>query len=344
MEYNNPENINGFRRKSKKRKKKKKLLIFIILLVLWNLFFGFAKVKKDATFTIESGSNVFEIAEKLEDEGIITKKAKFVVTVITSGNRGKLNYGSFEFKKGMSYTEIIEMMVNGGAKKETLTLTIPEGFSVENIIDRMAEKKIGTREEIEKALLDEYDYAFIEHIPEKDGQKYKLQGFLFPSTYEFFADATPHEVVDRMLSEFEKQYPKDDYTDVYEVITKASMVEREAKIDSERATIAGVFENRISKDMRLQIDATVAYVISDGKYDVQRVLYKDLENDSPYNTYKYKGLPVGPIANPGLESIEAALNPEKHDYLYYHTDEEKKDGSHIFTKTLDEHNKTTKGR
>ena len=105
----------------------------------------------------------------------------------------------------------------------------------------------------------------------------------------------------------------------------------------DRPKIAGVIENRLNTGMKLQIDATVVYAISDGMYDVNRVYYKDLEVDSPYNTYKYNGLPVGPIASPGLKSIEAALNPEKHDYFYYRTDSTKNDGSHVFSKDFEEH-------
>ena len=127
---------------------------------------------------------------------------------------------------------------------------------------------------------------------------------------------------------------------VYETVTLASLVEREAKLDSERATIAGVIENRLADGMRLQIDAAVIYAISDGLYDVDRVLYRDLEVDSPYNVYRNYGLPVGPICSPGLSSLEAAMNPEEHSYMYYHTDEAKGDGSHIFTESFSEHKDT----
>ena len=122
-----------------------------------------------------------------------------------------------------------------------------------------------------------------------------------------------------------------------EAINRAALIERESKLDSERTMISGVIDNRIKKGMLLQIDASVVYAVSDGLYDLNRVLYKHLEIDSPYNTYKYAGLPAGPICNPGIKSIEAAMTPESHDYLYYHTDNEKNDGSHIFTRTLSEH-------
>ena len=329
--------------RGKKKKRNKRILILAVVLIIlvsaWNILFGYDRVDQDITVTIEDGSSTFEIADILKNEGVISKRAKFVAEVVMSGNYGQLKFGTFDFEQGMSYGEVVDMIVNQGARKETVTLTVPEGFSVENIISRMVELGISDEESIKAALEEDYDYEFISEIPHKDGQKYRLQGFLFPSTYEFYADVDPHSVIDTMLKEFDRQYKSvsADYDGVYDIITKASMVEREARIDSERSTIAGVFENRLKEGMKLQIDATVAYVVSDGNYDVERILYRDLETDSPYNTYLYEGLPVGPIANPGIESIKAALNPEEHEYLFYHTDEEKNDGSHIFTVDYEEH-------
>ena len=206
------------------------------------------------------------------------------------------------------------------------------------IVKKFTEAGIGTKEEFEKALKKKYDYKFLKNVVVSDECKYKLQGFLFPETYEFYTDATAEDVINKMLSKFEEEYKKTggSYEDISTIITKASMVEREAKLDSERNMIAGVLENRLDIDMILQIDATVVYAMSDGMYDVERVLFKDLEIDSKYNTYKYKGLPVGPICNPGIESIKAVLKPAEHEYLYYRTTEAG-DGSHRFSKTIEEH-------
>ena len=122
---------------------------------------------------------------------------------------------------------------------------------------------------------------------------------------------------------------------MYDLVTIGSIVEREAAVESERPTIAGVVENRLAKKMRLQMCPTVLYVTTKGLYDAEKVYYKDLEVKSPYNTYRNNGLPIGPICNPGNESLEAAMNPKKQDYLYYHTDGSKK--THIFSKTYQEH-------
>lgn len=322
----------------KRSKKKFKLLIFIIIafIVYFALFGG---VKDTVTVKIEKGLSTTQIASVLKDNDVISSKVVFLLAVNTSEYKGKLRYGEFTFEKGEGYFDVIKKVATSGAKKDTITLTIPEGYSVEKVIKLLEESGFGTKREIQSALNDNYDYEFINHIKATSDCNYKLQGFLFPATYEFYTDDTPHTVFNKMLKEFERQYNSlgISYDDIYKVITKASLIEREAKLDLERSKIAGVIENRLKKDMKLQIDATVAYFISDGLYDVERVLYSDLEKNSSYNTYKNTGLPVGPICNPGIKSIKAAINPDKHNYLYYRTDENKKDGSHIFTETFEAH-------
>lgn len=345
-EYNSADEIMKRREKRNRDKQKKKRTVAVAVIVLaviavGNIFFGYDRVKGDKTVKIEKGSSLFSVADTLKKEKVISKKTKFISEVILTGNKGKIKYGEFAFKDGMSYGDIIEELVTEGAKKETIKLLIQEGCSVENIVQKMVDVGIGTEDEIEKALSEDYDYDFISKIPSK-GQKYKLQGFLFPATYEFYTDVEPREAIDAMLAEFEKQYKlvSNSFDDVYDTITIASIIEREARLDSERATISGVIKNRLDKNMKLQMCATVLYAITDGKYDKQKVYYKDLQVNSPYNTYMYEGLPQGPIASPGIKSIEAALKPEKHEWLYYHTNEEKNDGSHIFTKTYEEHEET----
>ncbi len=301
--------------------------------------FTFDDVDKETTIKIEKGLSTPQIADILKENEIIPSKTAFLLFVNFSEYKGKLQYGTFTFEKGDRYFEIIRRLATSGAKKETVTVTIPEGYSVEKIIKKLVDSGLGTQREYELALKENYDYEFIKHINLNSKANYKLQGFLFPASYEFYTDDMPHKIIDTMLKEFEKQYNSlgVSYDNLSEIITKASLIEREAKIDSERSKIAGVIENRLKNNMRLQIDATVVYAISDGLYDVERVLYSDLETNSPYNTYKITGLPIGPIANPGIKSIKAAINPDNHNYLYYRTDEHKNDGSHIFTENFEAH-------
>lgn len=332
------------RKKNKKNRNKKLLAVAAALLALVIAISVISSMTATGTvsFTIKEGTSSVQIAEILKDEGVIMSKTWFLIRLRLSKYAGKLQYGTFKVDKNDSIGEIIEILATRGAKKNTVTLTVPEGFSVERIKARVVEMGLCTDSELEAALEADYDYEFLKSVPKKDGVHYRLQGFLYPSTYEFYADADGKTVVSMMLSEFEKQVsalgiPNEK---LYEVITKASLVEREAKIGSERPVIAGVIENRIKAEMPLQIDASVVYAISNGMYDVDRVFYKDLEVSSPYNTYRNKGLPVGPICCPGIESIRAAQSPTQHSYLYYHTDTQKNDGSHIFTETYEEHTST----
>lgn len=329
---------------TKKRKAggKELFIAFIIIFAAIVSVFVFStsnRLTKATTVKIDKGTSTAQIASILKDKGVISSELAFLLRVNLSDFRGRLRYGSFEFTPEDSYNDIIKKLALDGEKRKTVTVTIPEGYSVEKIIQRLTDSGLSNTKELKSALDDEYDFEFLKKIDFSKECIHKLEGFLFPSTYEFFSDNTAHEIIETMLGEFKKQYDalNNSYTDIYEIITKASIIEREAKLDSERKKIAGVIENRLDEGMLLQIDATVIYAVSEGRYDVYKVLYDDLDIDSPYNTYKYKGLPAGPISNPGIASIKAALSPESHNYLYYRTDEDKRDGSHIFTQTFNEH-------
>lgn len=292
---------------------------------------------------IPMGASEQKIASILKENGIINYEISFRIKMYNSPYRGKLNYGVYTLYKEMCLDDILRTLSKPATLAQSIKLTVPEGWSAEKIAAECERKKLCTKEEFLKVLKEgDFNYGFIADIPENDDVRYKLEGYLFPSTHYFDVDADAYVVIDTLLGEFEKQYDKvksekpEDMA-MNEVIIRAALIEREAKLTSERKVISGVIQNRIDKGMLLQIDASVVYAISEGMYDVDRVLYKDLEIDSPYNTYKYPGLPVGAICNPGISSIEAAMKPEKHNYLYYHTDTQKNDGSHIFSETFAQH-------
>ena len=271
---------------------------------------------------------------------IIKSKYTFLLRYKLLGQkRSSIYYGEHIIKKGMNLGDILKEVTSVPKSGDTVILSIPEGYSAEMIAVKAEKAGLCTYNEFIDALENtDYNYEFIKHIP--DGQyKYKLEGFLFPSTYEFFKSDGAERIINTMLQTFESEYKAHfpDYKNMFRTVTIASIVEREAVIDSERPTIAGVIENRLKNDMLLQVDATVVYAKSAGHYDMTKVTYKDLEVSSPYNTYKNNGLTPGPICNAGLKSILAASSPESHDWLFYHTDEKKADGSHIFTKTFDDH-------
>ncbi|MBR4172818.1 MAG: endolytic transglycosylase MltG, partial [Clostridia bacterium] len=279
----------------KRRKKSVKSKLILIILIIFALNLGL-RLSKSGTVsvTIPEGANSVEISEILKSDGLIISKPYFLTRLYFSKYRGKLRYGKFRIDKNAFLTEIFETLSKDGEKKETVTVTIPEGFSVEMIEDRLVNMGLCTKSEFEDALKADYDYDFLTNIPKSSDIKYRLQGFLFPNTYEFYSDASAKTIIDTMLKEFEKQIKPLDIptSDIFEIVTKASMIEREAKIERERSIIAGVFENRLKQNMRLQIDATVAYAVSNGRYDLNRVYKKDLKVSSKYNTYLYAGLPI----------------------------------------------------
>lgn len=300
------------------------------------------KVNNDGTLveiTVEQGDSAKVIAKTLEENGLISSDSKFIRALKKSDYANSLKYGVYNIARGTEISEIIKILAGGGSPKNAVVVTIPEGFSLERIIERLVESGLSTKSELLDAAEADYDYSFLKCVPDDDGIKYKLQGFLFPATYQFTKDMTAKEMIDAMLKVFEENVSGLGISNdkLYKILTTASLVEREAKVDSERERIAGVINNRLEKDMRLQIDASVVYAISDGMYNVERVLYRDLEVVSPYNTYVNTGLPVGPICSPGIKAIKAAAHPEKHNYFYYRVDGNKSDGSHIFTENFEEH-------
>lgn len=344
----------GKRQTEKKHGVIKAILIVILLIVIGAAVVGFSMLREyqstgagteeSVTIEVAQGENVWDIAEKLKEENLIRYEVVFYLKVRNDGADSRLRYGTFTFQRESGLKEIIDELTTGGAKKEYVMFTVPEGYSIEMIAQKLANEGICTEEEFLQAVELEYDYWFLKDIPQKDGMKYRLQGFLFPETYAITEDMTASDIVNSMLAQFDKCFTDEMKNrlseldkDVFTIITEASIIEREAKVDDERAMISGVIQNRLAIGMKLQMCPTALYPVTDGIYDKTVVTFADTEFDSPYNTYVYAGLPIGPIANPGLSSIEAALYPVEHEYLFYHTNEEKKDGSHIFTKTYQEH-------
>ena len=343
----------------KRRDKKKSKIINIILCVLGVVFLAVAFVvgsiyieynssgkgtEETVTIEIEQGSGSWDIADQLKEEGLIQYRIAFYLKARNMGVVGKLRYGTFTLHRDAGLQTIIEDLTSGGAQKEEKMFTVIEGSTIEQIAKKLEKEGICTESEFLEAVQKDYDYWFLEDIPEDADVLYKLQGFLFPETYAISEEMTAEDIVTVMLEQFNEKFTSEMQNQmkatgktVFEVVIEASMIERETMIDSERVMVAGVIKNRLEKGMRLQIDPTFLYPLTNGLYDIEQSTYEHTEYESPYNTYRIKGLPVGPIANPGLSSLEAALNPAEHEFLYYHTDTEKNDGSHIFTKTYKEH-------
>ncbi|MDA8353437.1 MAG: endolytic transglycosylase MltG [Firmicutes bacterium] len=291
---------------------------------------------------IEPGASTADIGRLLKKEHLIRNDWFFSTYAWISGNSRGLKAGIYEIPPEMDVNGILEMITQG--KQNTISVTIPEGYTVEQIAERMEENTQVTKEQFIKAVeKKDYDYAFLKEIPENPKRRYRLEGYLYPSTYNIPKRATATDMVNMMLGQFEKkmkehgvlQKLKQKNLTLDQWVTIASIVEREGQAKKELPKIAGVIYNRLNQEMRLQVDATVQYARGKQK---ARLSYDDLEVENAYNTYRNDGLPPGPIANPGEKALVAAIEPDKHSYLYYVT---KKDGTgeHYFAETFEEHRK-----
>ncbi|MCM3701539.1 endolytic transglycosylase MltG [Paenibacillus macerans] len=301
--------------------------------------------------TIEPGTGTGKIADLLEKQGLIKNSLLFRSYLKWKSEGSHFQAGVYEFKPGATYDEIIARLNSGDVvKTEMVRFTIPEGFTVKQMADKLSEEGTVDKDVFLKVAggASGLDSELLKEIPQNDKLTYRLEGYLFPETYELKKGSTERDIAERMLQEMEKRLNEiPDFRQkleqrglsLNELMTVASLVEREVVVDEERSIVAGVIYNRLAQHMKLEIDATVQYVLDKPK---ERLLNSDLRSvDSPYNTYLYEGLPPGPIAAPSLKSIEAALAPTASEYLFYVT---KKDGSgeHLFAKTYAEHLKNIK--
>lgn len=280
---------------------------------------------------IQKGMNFKEITSLLKKEGIIKNDFLFDLLGRTSGVTRKVRAGYYSLSPSMPMIEILKTLKKGMIIE--YSLTIPEGLTIEDIADAIEKPGLSRREDFISITKDR---GFIKSIGfDADS----LEGYLFPDTYLLPKGVTSQEIAERMINRFREvitpeieNRAKEIGLTMGEVITLASIIEREAQIDSERALVSAVYHNRLRKGMHLQADPTAIY----GRKRLnEKITKKDLKIKSPYNTYKILGLPPGPIANPGLKSIKAALHPADVDYLFFVS---KNDGTHHFSRTAVEHN------
>lgn len=287
--------------------------------------------------TVPKGASLNYVAELLFEEGIIKNKLWFKYKSKASGVDRSIKPGTYVFHPNITFEEMFDLLQTGTVDAPVI-VTIPEGFTLYQIANRVETAGLATSEEFveaTEAYFEEKGYDF-----DTSQLFFEMEGYLYPDTYYFSEKQTVLEIVSTlartMENVFTEEYMKkaeEMDLSLHEVLTIASLIEREAYNDKERAAIAGVIYNRLQKNMLLQIDATVIYGIGKGQEHITRVLYAHLEDPSPFNTYKAQGLPPGPIAAPSKASITAALYPEDHDYLYYVLGED----GHVFSKTYNEH-------
>ena len=293
------------------------------------------KPEKTATITITNDDSFGDVAEKLKDEGLIEYKFLFNLFATFTRSKDDVVAGTFTLNTDMDYRALLSGMSANSATRATVTVTIPEGYTVDQIFTLLEEKGVASVEDLQDmAANHDYAFSFLQDL--ELGDYHRLEGYLYPDTYEFTTPQNPLYVINKMLVRFDEQFTDamrqevaDSGRTIHEVITIASMIEKETD-GNDRADIASVIYNRLNNPSGgtqgyLQIDATLAY-INGGKVPTEA----DKSIDSPYNTYLYKGLPAGPISNPGLESIKAAMNPNRTSYYYYALGD---DGVHHFFKT-----------
>lgn len=319
------------------------------------------------SFTVTDLDNMTSVSRRLKNQGIIKYPWLFRLYGWFSNADEKIETGTFELNKVYDYRALVLGMVNYDAGREIVTVVIPEGYEQQQIFELLEENGVCTVSALSQTAANyDFDYYFLDNLDL--GVYNRLEGYLFPDTYDFYIDEDPESVINKFLANFNRRfdedlvaridelnayiedkimetyeghYPEDELAayvdehmlDMHDVITIASLIEKEAANNLERSKISSVIHNRLISKLypTLKIDATIQYVLAERK---EVLTYDDLSIDSPYNTYKNTGLPVGPIANPGLSSIRAALYPDDTDYYFYALDT---DGAHYFSRTSEEH-------
>jgi UPF0755 protein len=297
---------------------------------------------------VDQGDSAATIGRKLEQTGVIDSARLFRVLASLMAVGARLEAGDYEFHKGESAMVAVQRISQGITASRIVT--IPEGLRAEEIGALLERNGVVSAEDFRNALAEQYTASFIETRSSLDAPPPRsgLEGFLFPATYGFPMQIAPHQVVQQLVAAFDERYRTQiqpllaaSNLSLHDAVTLAAIVEREAQLPEERPVIASVFLNRLAAGMPLQADPTVQYALGSDPANAARFGYwkpdltlADLAIDSPYNTYVHAGLPPGPIANPGLDSILAVLRPAQTDYLYFVA---RPNGSHAFAATLEEH-------
>lgn len=334
------------------------ITIFVILLITLGItgymFYNSAlePINAESDEVIEvvipSGSTRADIARILENEGVIESGFVFN-TYVRLNDEADFQAGHFAMSPSMSVPEVVGYLQEAGGPiaENQNTMTIPEGVTIEHIANIVDEQTPFTYQEFMdliqdesfiEAKVDEFNTLLSDAYETSDDTRYTLEGYLYPATYNFNEDMTLEDLTTEMISTMEQvmspyyEEIEEHELNVHEIMTLASMIEREAVTSEDRRTISGVFYNRLEIGMPLQTDVSVTYALEEHR---ERISYNDLEVDSPYNTYMYTGLGPGPVNSPSEDSIDAAINPEDTEYMYFLADLET--GDVYFSETFDQH-------
>lgn len=314
------------------------MLLAAVFISTVNEVFALQYTDEQVVFNIPEGASLSDATKILKENDLISNRALFSAFFKLTSKGKPMRTGDFTANMSYDYRSLTKMLTRKSTSRETVRVTIPEGYEVKQIIELLVKKGVCEEDELKDALKNEdFEFDFLKGL--EKGSLTRLEGYLYPDTYEFYVADKPANVIKKLLNNFNNKYTesmakraKELGMSTHELITLASIIEREAT-SSDRELISSVFHNRLDSKTYpyLESCATVQYILGERK---ARITIADTEIESPYNTYENKGLPPGPIASPGLASIEAALYPADTDYLFFAVSEE---GKHSFSKTYDEH-------
>lgn len=302
------------------------LLLVVALWLAWGLLLP-VRPGGEKFVLLRPGWSSRHIARELQNAGVIRSAPAFLLLHYL-GRPGSLKAGEYKFDHAASALEVHDRIIRGDVYVHTVV--IPEGFTMFDIAAAIEQAGLGSRQDFLK--LARTDTALISDL---DPQARSLEGYLFPDTYEFTRTQSLTDILGTMVRRFRQEAKALEWTgDVHRIVTLASIVEKETAVPEERPLVAGVYYNRLEHNIALDADPSVIYAaLLEGRY--QGAIHEsDLQADSPYNTYRHPGLPPGPVANPGRDSLRAAMHPQPTDYLYFVSDAQ---GHHRFARTLEEH-------
>jgi UPF0755 protein len=299
------------------------------------LFQGAEAQPREVIFELRAGRPFNQVAHELKALGVLKNSEAFILYARLTRSIPNVKAGEYKFITTMTPIEVMRILKSGVSIRHSFT--VPEGYSVFEIAELMEQKGFGKREEILKLV---FDTQFVNQVLGRSAPS--LEGYLYPNSYQFTRYTKPEKILDFMVQEFKKNFsqlkPPFPYNwNEHQVVTLASIIEKETGAPAERPLISSVFHNRLQKKMRLQTDPTIIYAkaLINGKIVID-IKKADLSWDHPYNTYMRAGLPPGPIANPGLDALKAAVSPAESDYLFFVS---QNDGTHVFSKSYQDHNK-----
>lgn len=323
------------------------LLIAGLLLFIVQVFSPQASFSKEKEIEIKKGSGLMGVADQLKAEGVIGSKWAFLLWGYVTRQGFSIQPGTYTFSSASTVAEILKNLSSGEARPNERVITIPEGWNLREIAAYFEANGIVSSSALfavtgKAALLEsqaarpfQAEFSSLASLPARTS----LEGFLFPDTYRVFRGASAESIVQKMIANFEAKFDqplRDEIAEqkktIFEIVTMASLIEEEVQSEEDRAIVSGILWKRLELEIPLQVDATVVYIRG---FNHTPLTKTDLATPSPYNTYRYRGLPAGPITNPGLSAIKAAVYPKVNPYLYYLS---APDGRTIFSRTLEEHN------